>query len=244
MWDVAWYRPRTARAELAGLVTDPKHERPPETDPQLFALVLMLRNMTVGIELDQAERDPLTVHDAHVHAVPDSLEVERIRIAERAHGASLATTFTGPGNTADASGVTFLPRYSVSIMVILAATTATFAVFTFARPEYHPRYESKKIDFSTQDYHSPADVRQAFSTHGIKLRGVDSPAPGFLWLSNSPPPWPADALQVLIAPHNGKGSWGPRLEPYDERFGNVMVTYGRKDERMLDRVKAAVSALR
>jgi hypothetical protein len=40
------------------------------------------------------------------------------------------------------------------------------------------------------------------------------------------------------------GSFGPKLEPYDERFGNVMVTYGRKDERMLDRVKAAVAALR
>jgi hypothetical protein len=94
--------------------------------------------------------------------------------------------------------VTFLPRYSVSIVVILAATLATFAVFTFARPEYHPRYESKMIDFSTQDYYSPAEVRQAFSAHGIKLRGVTGPARGFLLLSNAPAPWTADVLQVVM----------------------------------------------
>jgi hypothetical protein len=142
------------------------------------------------------------------------------------------------------SEMAFLPRYSLSILVILAATLATFAVFTFARPEYHPRYESKLIDFSTQDYYSPAEVRQAFSAHGVKLRQVAGPAPGFLLLSNAPAPWTADVLQIVIAPHNGKGSFGPKLEPYDERFGNIMVTYGRKDEWMLDRVKAAVSALR
>jgi hypothetical protein len=34
------------------------------------------------------------------------------------------------------------------------------------------------------------------------------------------------------------------LEPYDERLANVMVTYGGEDEGLLDRVKAAVSALR
>jgi hypothetical protein len=67
---------------------------------------------------------------------------------------------------------------------------------------------------------------------------------GFLLLGNAPARWTADALQVGIAPHNGKGSFGPKLEPYDERFGNVMVTYGGTDERLLKQVKAAVSALR
>lgn len=54
----------------------------------------------------------------------------------------------------------------------------------------------------------------------------------------------ADELQVLVGPRRGHGSWGPKLEPYDERFGNVLVTYGGRDERMLERVKNAVSALR
>jgi len=48
----------------------------------------------------------------------------------------------------------------------------------------------------------------------------------------------------MIAPHNGNGSWGPKLEPYDVRFGNVFVTYGGKDKRLLERVKAAVSDIR
>jgi hypothetical protein len=157
---------------------------------------------------------------------------------------SLAPALRHRSPAADVLDVTFPPRYSVSILVVLAATLATFGVFTFARPEYHPRYESKMIDFSTQDYYSPAEVRRAFSAHGIKLRGVAGPAPGFLLLSNAPAPWTADVLQLVIAPHNGKGSFGPKLEPYDERFGNMMVTYGGKDERLLDQVKAAVAALR
>jgi hypothetical protein len=138
----------------------------------------------------------------------------------------------------------FLARHPASILIVLAASLTTLGVFTFARPEYHPRYESKMIDFSEQDYYRPVAVRQAFAAHGIRLHGVAGPAEGFLWLSNHAAPWPADALQVLIAPRTGKGSWGPKLEPYDERFGNVMVTYGGKDEQLLEQAKAAVSALR
>jgi hypothetical protein len=63
-------------------------------------------------------------------------------------------------------------------------------------------------------------------------------------LSNERAPLEADALQVMIGPPKGRGSWGPKLEPYDERFGNVLVTYGGEDEQLLRRVKAAVSALR
>ena len=42
----------------------------------LLVLVLVLRHVTVGIELDHAESDPLAVHDADVHSVPDPLQVE------------------------------------------------------------------------------------------------------------------------------------------------------------------------
>jgi hypothetical protein len=51
-------------------------------------------------------------------------------------------------------------------------------------------------------------------------------------------------LQVQVAPRNGKGSWGPVLQPYDERFDNVGVTYGGGDEALLERVEAAVEDLR
>ncbi|MEP6908945.1 MAG: hypothetical protein ABI896_00785 [Actinomycetota bacterium] len=48
----------------------------------------------------------------------------------------------------------------------------------------------------------------------------------------------------MVAPRTGTGSWGPKLEPYDERFGNVAVTYGGPDDDLLTRIKAAVSSLR
>lgn len=99
------------------------------------------------------------------------------------------------------------------------------------------------IDFSKQRYYSPNEVRGAFASHGIRLRrGLESA--GWWWLSNEPKPWPTGALEVVIAPRDGKGSWGAKYEPYDARFGNVFVTYGGADEDLLQRVKAAVSDLR
>jgi hypothetical protein len=35
-----------------------------------------------------------------------------------------------------------------------------------------------------------------------------------------------------------------KLEGYDDRFENVMVTYGGHDDRLLQKVKVAVSSLR
>jgi hypothetical protein len=58
------------------------------------------------------------------------------------------------------------PRYSLSLLVVLIATLGTFAVFTFAKPQYNPRYESKMIDFSKQNYVSPDTARVAFAKQG------------------------------------------------------------------------------
>jgi hypothetical protein len=49
---------------------------------------------------------------------------------------------------------------------------------------------------------------------------------------NGDPSFFADALQVEVGPRAGTGSWGPKLESYDERFGNVLVTYGGHDEQL------------
>jgi hypothetical protein len=46
---------------------------------------LVLRYVAPRIELDHAERDPLTVQDTYVHALPDLLELERGEIAQRSH---------------------------------------------------------------------------------------------------------------------------------------------------------------
>jgi hypothetical protein len=138
----------------------------------------------------------------------------------------------------------FVWRHPASILVVLTAVLATAGLFAFARPEYHRRYESKMIDFSKQHYYSPDVVRRAFAEHGVRLRYSDHVTPKLLWLSNVPPPFPTGALSVFVGPRTGTGSWGPKLEPYDERFGNILVTYGGHDERLVEEVKAAVSDLR
>jgi hypothetical protein len=137
----------------------------------------------------------------------------------------------------------FALRHPLTFLVVLAALMATSGVFLFARPEYEPQYESELIDFSKVEHYSAASVRQAFAAEGISLREA-SRVGGLLILSNTPGHLTADALNVVVGPRTGTGSYGPELERYDERFGNVLVTYGGKDERLLKRVGAAVDALR
>jgi hypothetical protein len=133
-------------------------------------------------------------------------------------------------------------RHPASFILVLSACATIAAVFTFARPAYHPRYESKMIDFSTVRYYTPDVVRNAFAEEGIQLR-VSSRFYGITTLSRVAAP-DADALQVMVAARTGTGSWGPKLEPYDERFGNVAVMYGHHDAELLVHVKSAVSSLR
>jgi hypothetical protein len=137
----------------------------------------------------------------------------------------------------------FALRHPLTLLVVLVALLATAGVFLFARPEYRRDYESEMIDFSTQHYYSPSSVRQAFAAEGIRLREVNRIG-GMLILSNTPRHFTADALNVVVGPQTGKGSYGPKLEPYDVRFGNLLVAYGGTDERLLDRVETAVAALR
>jgi hypothetical protein len=139
--------------------------------------------------------------------------------------------------------MSFVARHVAAVLIVLAGCLAALGVFTFARPQYHPRYESKTIDFSQQHYYSPRIVRLAFSARGVKLYAGDSPGVGIATLSTDPG-FHADAAQVIVGPRTGTGSFGPKLEPFDERFGNVMVTYGGHDERLLGQLKAAVNDLR
>jgi hypothetical protein len=139
--------------------------------------------------------------------------------------------------------VAFALRHPVPFLVVLTALLVTSGIFVFARPQYEPRYASEMIDFSKRRYYSPGTVRRAFAAEGVRLE-VASRFSGMLTLSDAPRPLTADTLQIVIAPRNGSGSWGPKLEPYDERFGNVLVTYGGTDAKLLLRVEAAVAALR
>jgi hypothetical protein len=137
----------------------------------------------------------------------------------------------------------FALRHPLTLLVVLVALLTGAGVFVFARPEYRPDYESELIDFSKQHYYSPASVRKAFASEGIRLREA-SRVGGMIILSTTPDHLTADALNVVIGPRTGKGSYGPELETYDERFGNVLVTYGGGNKGLLDRVKAAVDVLR
>jgi len=139
--------------------------------------------------------------------------------------------------------MSFVARNVAGVLIVLAACLAALGVFTFARPQYHPLYESKMIDFSKLHHYDRGAVRAAFAARGIDLYAGDNPAVGMSTFS-SDPAFRADAVQVVVGPRPGTGSFGPKLESYDERFGNVMVTYGGQDERLLDRVKAAVDDLR
>ena len=133
-------------------------------------------------------------------------------------------------------------RYPAPFIVVLSACATIAAVFAFARPQYNQRYESKTIDFSQVRHYSPGTVRSAFAKQGITLR-PNSNFYGITMLTRVAVP-NADALQVSVGPRTGKADWGPKLEPYDERFGNVAVTYGGRDAKLLERVKTAVSSLR
>jgi hypothetical protein len=135
-----------------------------------------------------------------------------------------------------------LVRNPVVIFGVLAAALGTLAVFTFAKPEYHSRNESKMIDLSKVEYYSPARVRASFAANGVDLRSRNDFS-GIQQLSNAPS-GEASALLVAIGPRSGTVSWGPKFQTYDERFGNVLVSYGGTNEQLMRRVEAAVSDLR
>ncbi len=133
-------------------------------------------------------------------------------------------------------------RHPAPFLVVLSACATIAAVFAFTRPAYSPTNEGAMVDFSQVRHYSPDAVRSAFAGQGIRLR-LNSRFFGITMLSRVAVP-DSDALQVMVGPKSGQASWGPKLEPYDERFGNVLVTYGGRDEQLLDRVETAVSALR
>src|SRR4051794_40153434 len=93
-----------------------------------------------------------------IHLLPPHIgHVLASSVTSRPTPVSLASALRPRDVSADVPGMAFpsLPRYSVTILVVVGATLATLAVFTIARPQYHPRYESKMIDFSEQSYLSP-----------------------------------------------------------------------------------------
>lgn len=143
----------------------------------------------------------------------------------------------------DAAVVRLLTRYPVSLVIVLAAVGAVAAVFTFARPQMESEPGTEMVNLAEKDYISPAAVRAAFAAEGLPLRYTTGSPPLFV-LHSDPPPQTADKLSVLVGARTGLVGFGGKHNAYDERFENVMVTYGGSDEALLARIKAAVATLK
>jgi hypothetical protein len=134
-------------------------------------------------------------------------------------------------------------RHPVSLALVLAAVAAFAAVFTFARPQLESEPGTEMVNLAEKDYISPAAVRAAFAAEDLPLR-YTSNSPRLLVLYSDPPPQTADKLSVLVGARTGFVGFGAKYNAYDERFENVMITYGGSDEAMLARIKAAVATLK
>jgi hypothetical protein len=135
-------------------------------------------------------------------------------------------------------------RHPASATILLAAVAAVAAVFAFARPQYHPVYESRMIDLAKQEYVSPEAVRAAFVQAGLQLPYTSHFA-NITTLSADGPAADSSGLYVYVGGRTGQLSWGPKFgSAYDERFANLAVHYGGSDGTVLERAKTAVAALR
>ena len=133
-------------------------------------------------------------------------------------------------------------RYPVAAVAAAAALVLVVGDYLVLRAEKPPN-DVAMIDFSKQRYYSPQNVARVFAKHGIGLRRA-STFGGFVVFSTARRPLHAHGLQVIVGPRTGTHSFGPKLQPYDARFGNVLVSYGGIDERLLANAQAAVATLR
>lgn len=99
------------------------------------------------------------------------------------------------------------------------------------------------VNLAEKAYISPSAVRAAFAAEGLPLRYTTGPRP-LLVLHTDPPPQTAEKLSVLVGARTGRVGFGAKYNAYDERFENVMVTYGGTDEAVLARIKASVATLK
>jgi hypothetical protein len=136
-----------------------------------------------------------------------------------------------------------LARHQISVAIVLAAAAGVAAVFTFARPQLEDDPATEMVNLAEKDYISPAAVRSAFAAEGLPLR-YTAGSPPLLVLYSDPPPQTAEKLSVLVGARTGRVGFGAKYNAYDERFENVVVTYGGDDEDTLARINAAVVTLK
>ncbi|MGH3070948.1 MAG: hypothetical protein ACRDNB_01600 [Gaiellaceae bacterium] len=136
-----------------------------------------------------------------------------------------------------------LTRHPVSLAIVLAAAGAIAAVFTFARPQLESEPGTEMVNLAEKDYISPDAVRAAFADADLPLR-YTTRFGSLLILHSDPPPQTAEKLSVVLGARTGRVSFGAKYNAYDERFENVVVTYGGSDEALLARIESAVATLK
>jgi hypothetical protein len=140
--------------------------------------------------------------------------------------------------------MTLLVRYRTSAVLVLVAVAAVGGLFTVARARVETGGgDSQMIQLAEQAHVSVAAVRDAFAAEGIVLR-YSTTAPVVTILSTSPPgQWTSEKLFVHVGGRTGQIDFGARSTEYDERFENILVTYGGDDESLLRRIELSVEAL-
>ena len=138
--------------------------------------------------------------------------------------------------------VRLLTRHPASFAIVLAAA-AVAAVFTFARPQLESEPGTEMVNLAEKDYVSADAVRAAFAAEDLPLRYTTRFA-SLLILHSDPPPQTAEKLSVVVGARTGRVSFGAKYNSYDERFENIVVTYGGSDEAVLSRIESAVAALK
>ena len=147
--------------------------------------------------------------------------------------------------------MTWLIRHSISVSVVAVALVVVGAVFTFARPGYHPTSSTTTVYMTSQDHYTVEQVERAFASHAIRLGEMShdgNTKHGLIILGPARRGKPApSAFTVTLFGTESKVMFGPdNAMTYNERFGNVDVSYGypNPDEALLGRIKAAVTDLR
>jgi len=141
--------------------------------------------------------------------------------------------------------VPWIYRHAVAVVAVAVALVGTAGVFVFAKPTYQPAVTSKTVDMTTQDHYTIAEVRPAFAAQGIVLIRR-SGAGGTTYFSDKHPGVAGDSLLVTIFDPHAKVGFCTVCAaiPYEQRLGNLLVSYGGRDAGLLSKVRAAVAAVK
>jgi hypothetical protein len=139
----------------------------------------------------------------------------------------------------------WLGSHRIAVGVVAAALIATAGLFALARPAYHARVTEKLVDMRHEDHYRPAEVMRAFATQGIALVRVNHDGGTSFYKGRHLGPADDSFLVTLIDPNVTVGfETGTRKIGYEQRLGNLDVSFGWHDDTLVGRIKAAMKAVK